>query len=95
MDTLTSKLRPAEVVKALKSLPKELDGTYTNAMLRVADLPASHREVVMELLCRVVFAEQPLRMREIEHAIAVMEEDRDIDRDNIIRANVIGSKCAA
>ncbi|KAI9044106.1 ankyrin [Aspergillus affinis] len=94
MDTLTSKLRPAEVVKALKSLPKELDGTYRDAMLRVADLPTSHREVVMELLRWVVFAEQPLKAREIEHATAVTEGDRDIDRDNIIRANVLASKCA-
>ncbi|PLB55742.1 ankyrin [Aspergillus steynii IBT 23096] len=73
MDTLTSKLRPAEVMKALDSLPKELDGTYTDAMLRIADLPSSHREVVMELL-----------RREIEHAIAVADGDRDIDCDNII-----------
>ncbi|KAK1143521.1 hypothetical protein N8T08_006327 [Aspergillus melleus] len=93
MDTLASKLRPAEVVKALKSLPKELDGTYTDAMLRVADLPASYREVMMKLLRWVVFAEQPLKMREIEHAIAVTEGDCDIDRDDIIRANVIASKC--
>jgi ankyrin repeat domain-containing protein 50 len=94
MDTLASKLRPGEVATALRALPKELDGTYTDAMLRICDLPSNQKEVVMEFLCWVVFAEQPLQISEIEHAIAVSESDRDIDHDNIVRAPVLASMCA-
>ncbi|KAL2813422.1 ankyrin repeat-containing domain protein [Aspergillus granulosus] len=94
MDTLDSKLNIKQVMLALRTLPKELDGTYTDAMTRIAELPASTRESVMEFLRWVVFAEQPLHEREIEHALAVEQGDDDIDDDNIIRARILANKCA-
>ncbi|KAJ5175119.1 uncharacterized protein N7482_000996 [Penicillium canariense] len=94
MDTLASKMRPGEVVEALRVLPSELDGTYNDAMLRIKDLPSSHREVAMDFLRWVVFAERPLECREIEHAIAISEGNRDIDDDNIIRVQILASMCA-
>ncbi|KAF3386750.1 Ankyrin repeat domain-containing protein 50 [Penicillium rolfsii] len=94
MDTLASKLRPGEVVDALNVLPKELNGTYNDAMLRIKDLPESQKEVAMDFLRWVVFAERPLQCREIEHAIAITDGDRDIDPDNIIRVQVLASMCA-
>ena len=94
MDTLVSKIRPSEVKEALKVLPKELEGTYTDAMTRIQDLPVSHKDVAMEFLRWVVFAERPLELHEIEHAIAVSDGARDIDPDDIIRAQVLASMCA-
>jgi ankyrin repeat protein len=94
MDTLASKLRPGEVVEALNVLPKELNGTYNDAMLRIKDLPESQKEVAMDFLRWVVFAERPLQCREIEHAIAITDKDRDIDPDNIIRVQILASMCA-
>ncbi|KAJ5437931.1 uncharacterized protein N7458_008929 [Penicillium daleae] len=94
MDTLASKLRPGEVVEALNVLPKELNGTYNDAMLRIKDLPESQKEVAMDFLRWVVFAERPLECREIEHAIAITERGRDIDPDNIIRVQILASMCA-
>jgi ankyrin repeat protein len=93
MDTLASKMRPGEVKDALKVLPKELEDTYTDAMMRIKDLPSSRKEVAMEFLRWVVFAERPLEVHEIEHAIAVCDGDHDIDPDNIIRAQVLASMC--
>ncbi|KAJ5669155.1 hypothetical protein N7462_010225 [Penicillium macrosclerotiorum] len=94
MDTLASKMRPGEVVDALKVLPKELSGTYTDAMTRIGDLPSSHKAFAMDFLGWVVFAERPLECREIEHAIAVSAGDHDVDPDNIIRVQVLASMCA-
>lgn len=93
MDTLASKMRPGEVKDALKVLPKELEDTYTDAMMRIKDLPSSRKEVAMEFLRWVVFAERPLEVHEIEHAVAVCYGDHDIDPDNIIRAQVLASMC--
>ncbi|KAJ5311653.1 hypothetical protein N7476_007513 [Penicillium atrosanguineum] len=93
MDTLASKMRPGEVKDALKDLPKELDDTYNEAMMRIKDLPSSRKEVAMEFLRWVVFAERPLEVHEIEHAIAVSDDDHDIDPDNVIRAQVLASMC--
>ena len=52
MDTLASKLRPGEVVSALKrgTLPQQFDGIYTAALERIQDLPSRHMEVVMDFL---------------------------------------------
>ncbi|KAJ5681923.1 uncharacterized protein N7477_001863 [Penicillium maclennaniae] len=93
MDTLASKMRPGEVKEALKVLPKELDDTYNEAMMRINDLPSSRKEVAMEFLRWVVFAERPLEIHEIEHALAVSPNDHDIDPDNVIRALVLASMC--
>ncbi|KAL2844495.1 ankyrin repeat-containing domain protein [Aspergillus pseudoustus] len=94
MDTLESKLSIKQVMLALQTLPEELDGTYTDAMTRISDLPAKTKETVMEFLRWVVFAEQPLHERAIEHALAVEEGKDDIDDDNIIRARILANKCA-
>ncbi|KAL4914745.1 ankyrin repeat-containing domain protein [Aspergillus aurantiobrunneus] len=94
MDTLESKLNIKQLMQALKSLPQELDGTYADAMLRITELPPSTKETVLEFLRWVVFAEQPLHERAIEHALAVSEGDTDIDDDSIIRARTLANKCA-
>jgi ankyrin repeat protein len=94
MDTLDSKLNIKQVMRALQSLPKELDGTYTDAMTRITELPASTKESVLDFLRWVVFAEQPLHERAIEHALAVEQGDDDIDEDSIIRARILANKCA-
>ncbi|KAJ5514961.1 hypothetical protein N7463_004513 [Penicillium fimorum] len=94
MDTLESKLNIKQLTLALKTLPQELDGTYADAMFRVTELPPSPREKVLEFLHWVVFAEQPLHVKAIEHALAVSEGDTDIDNDSIIRARTLASKCA-
>ncbi|KAJ6104603.1 hypothetical protein N7523_010923 [Penicillium sp. IBT 18751x] len=93
MDTLASKMRPGEVKEALKVLPKELDDTYNEAMMRINDLPSSRKEVAMEFLRWVVFAERPLEIHEIEHALAISPNDHDVDPDNVIRALVLASMC--
>jgi ankyrin repeat protein len=94
MDTLTSKLRPGDVMAALEVLPNELDGTFKDAMSRIADLSLNHREITMDFLRWVVFAEEPLHVGAIEHAIAVTETDDDINQDYIIQAPVLASMCA-
>ncbi|GAM43858.1 hypothetical protein TCE0_060r19013 [Talaromyces pinophilus] len=94
MDTLTSKLRPGDVMAALEVLPNELDGTFKDAMSRIADLSLNHREITMDFLRWVVFAEEPLHVGAIEHAIAVTETDADINQDFIIQAPVLASMCA-
>ncbi|KAL4813534.1 ankyrin repeat-containing domain protein [Aspergillus spinulosporus] len=94
MDTLESKLNIKQLMAALKTLPQELDGTYEDAMLRITELKASTRETVMRFLSWVVFAEQPLQERAIEHALAISDGDTDMDDDNIIRARTLATKCA-
>ena len=94
MDTLASKLTPGAVSAALRTLPKELDGIYAEAMERIQDLQPSHKDIAMYFLQWVAYAEEPLQMREIEHAIAVAEGTHEIDNDDIILADSLTSFCA-
>lgn len=94
MDTLASKLTPGAVSMALQTLPKELDGTYTEAMERIQDLSTSHKDLAMYFLQWVAYAERPLQIREIEHAVAVAIGSHEIDHDEIVRADVLTSMCA-
>ncbi len=94
MDTLESRLNIKQLMAALKTLPQELDGTYADAMMRITELPPSTRDTVLQFLCWVVFAEQPLHEKAIEHALAVDEGETDIDDDSIIRARTLANKCA-
>lgn len=94
MDTLASKLTPGAVSAALRTLPKELDGIYAEAMKRIQDLQTSHKDLAMYFLQWVAYAEQPLQIREIEHAIAAVEGTHEIDHDNIVLADVMTSFCA-
>ena len=94
MDTLASKLTPGAVSSALQTLPKELDGIYAEAMKRIQDLQPSHKDVTMYFLQWVAYAEQPLQIREIEHAIAVVDGSHEIDNDNVILADILTSFCA-
>ncbi|KAL4881739.1 ankyrin repeat-containing domain protein [Aspergillus karnatakaensis] len=94
MDSLESKLSVRQVLTALQSLPRELDDTYSDAMQRIHDLRSSQRETVMTFLRWVVFAEQPIHERAIEHALAIKDDYGDIDDDDIIRARNLANKCA-
>ncbi|KAL2869591.1 ankyrin repeat-containing domain protein [Aspergillus lucknowensis] len=96
MDTLESKLSVKQLLHALRTLPKELDGTYTDAMLRITGIDDSAKDIVLLFLRWVVFAEQPLHERAIEHALAVSNGDcdGDIDDDGLIRARRLATKCA-
>ncbi|RDW64524.1 uncharacterized protein DSM5745_09935 [Aspergillus mulundensis] len=91
MDTLESKLNINQLMKALKTLPQELDGTYEDAMGRI---DPAQKETVMRFLCWIVFAKQPLHEHALEHALAVRPGNTDIDDGEIIRARTLATKCA-
>ena len=48
----------------------------------------------MQILCWVAWAKRPLKVHELQHALAVEEGDRDIDEGNILSNNDIVSSCA-
>ena len=55
---------------ALESLPTELDNTYDEALQRIRDQKEEFASLAEEVLLWVLFAIRPLKIVELQHAIA-------------------------
>jgi hypothetical protein len=73
MKSLESKTNIASLRKALKSLPSNIDTMYVQAMERIQDLPADESTLALRILSWITHAVPPLKVEEIQHAIAVMK----------------------
>lgn len=89
MDALSSPdlLKFSEVRKALDNLPQGLNDSYDNAMKRIQ----AHGRSLLRL---VTYAERPLSVHEVEHALALTPDFDEISNDEIIPAGTLISRCA-
>ena len=79
IDSLAAKLRPRDVRRALSHLPKELDKTYDEAKARILGQGEDNLELAKQVLGWIMNAKRPLTVVELQHAIAVTIDDRQID----------------
>ncbi|KAF4901126.1 Vegetative incompatibility protein HET-E-1 [Colletotrichum fructicola] len=97
IDSLSCKTTPKAVRKALAAASAE-DDTYAyfydEALERIRVQPFAHVQLANQVLSWVVFAKRPLGMNELQHALAVEEDEPDIEEDNIPSAEIIISACA-
>ena len=89
MDALLSPdlLKFSEVRHALDNLPEGLNDSYDNAMRRTG----AHGRYLLRL---VSYAQRPLNMHEVEHALALTRDSDEILEDEIIPARTLISRCA-
>ena len=80
-------LKYSEVRSALQSLPKKLDDSYEQAMVRVQ----GHGRSLLRL---VAFAARPLTTREVEHALGITPGLDELLDEEIIPIGTLVSKCA-
>ena len=84
----------ASVRKKITSFPKgekAYDLLYADTMKRIAN--SKYRELAMCILSWAGWAKRPLIVRELQHALAVKDEELVLDRDNTISVEVIVSVC--
>ncbi|KAI9778250.1 MAG: hypothetical protein M1839_008274 [Geoglossum umbratile] len=94
MDTLATKATPKDVRKALETLPKELDGTYREAMKRIENQNVDDKHLAERVLSWISFALEPLTVGELQHALAVEPDEPALDEDNIPDEGLLTSVCA-
>ena len=89
MDALSNPdlLKFSEVRNALHKLPEGLNDSYDNAMERTAE----HGRHLLRL---VAYAQRPLSISEVEHALALTPHSDEILDDEIIPARTLISRCA-
>ena len=70
--------------KALETLPTYLYDSFNGVIARIRECPiASQAELGMNVLMWLHFAYRPLKVEELQHALAVEKSDTELDADNI------------
>lgn len=90
-------MTPKSIKDHLQNIPKGIDAydvAYGNAMERIYGQEKEHREFAKLILSLVFCAARPLSVEELQHALAVQENDVEIDMDNILTIEDICSVCA-
>ena len=75
-------------------ISKTLDRAYMQAMERIEVQAPEHRELASQVLSWITCAKRRLTSSELQHAIAVEVNKRELDRENITDIELIVSVCA-
>jgi ankyrin repeat protein len=94
MDSLAKKHSRRDVRKALENLPKELDGTYDEAMQRIGSQDEDDAKLAEKVLSWISYAFRPLTIIEVRHALAAESGDEDFDEEALLDEDVLVSVCA-
>jgi hypothetical protein len=86
LESLKTKTDVKSLRKALDVLPKERDKTYEEALERIQRQPEDESKLAMRVLAWITHAIRPLKVGEIQHAIAVMNfepDDTTLDEEGL------------
>ena len=78
----------------LASLPAELDTTYDQVLIRIRNQEPEHAALALRILGWIRHAHRPLKIRELQHALAVESGDSHLDEDGIPDIGLILTVCA-
>ena len=79
MDSLQAQQNKRKLLNALHKFPKEIDEIYDEALQRVASPKNAFRQRALRILGLVGLARRPLRRRELQQALLVLDLDEDED----------------
>lgn len=94
MDLLATKGTPKDLRKALGALPNTLENMYCETMQRVTDQTEFEKQLGLRVLSWVSWASRPLKPKELQHALAVEDSQRNFDDENIVDEDLLLSSCA-
>ncbi|KAK3695684.1 hypothetical protein B0T22DRAFT_372309, partial [Podospora appendiculata] len=83
MDYISTKNNPRAIRQALKLLTNTLDKTYCSAMDRIWSQITDDRVLAEKALFWVAFSKRPMSIREMQHAVTIMEHDPDQKVDDL------------
>lgn len=79
---------------ALESLPEALDETYDQVLERIKSQDPDYATLALKTLGWIHHAFRPLKTIELQHALAVEEDDSSFDADGIPNLGLILPVCA-
>lgn len=93
MDSLENKTTAKAVRAALHGLPTSLNASYDEAMERISYQSSEDRDLALRVLSWITNTKRALTILELRHALAVEEEEHDLDEDNLTDEDIIISVC--
>lgn len=95
LDSIATKITRRKIKSALEALPDGLDGIYDETMRRIRqDNPPDHAELAIKVLAWTFLAFRPLKVQELQHALAVENGDSSLDEAGIPDRDFMISICA-
>ncbi|KKP01340.1 ankyrin repeat protein [Trichoderma harzianum] len=77
------------------TLPEGLDSIYDELMIRIKlQNPKDHAELAMKVIGWIFYAARPLTVTEMQHALAIEQDDTYLDEDGIPNPDLLVSVCA-
>src|ERR1700722_2302581 len=94
MEALKAQHLLALARRKLNELPGDIFGTYDDAMERIARQAQNRQEQARKTLSWIFYAGRPLRIEELQHALAVSLGDETVDVDMIpLETDISGFCC--
>ncbi|KAJ7586381.1 ankyrin repeat-containing domain protein, partial [Mycena floridula] len=94
MDSLASKHTRKALLAALRTLPKEIHNSYHDTMSRIRAQTEDDRDLAFQVFSWLTYAQRPLKVRELQHALAVSPEMTEMDTDGVVDVDILTSVCA-
>ncbi|KAM3084408.1 hypothetical protein ACMFMG_001486 [Clarireedia jacksonii] len=98
IEAIASELKISRVRKALVDLPEVLGKSYDDALKRISEgQDTNRRDLAMNILMWLSCAKRPLTVRELQHALAIMELDADqneLDEGDFYEQDLLLTVCA-
>ncbi|TAQ87668.1 hypothetical protein B7494_g4027 [Chlorociboria aeruginascens] len=97
--SVAQRLTVRTVRKSLKNLPEKLDDIYNEAMKRIKSQNKEKTRLALNLLSWISYTTRPLRIREVRHALAIMEleddeDGREIEAEDLHSVDLLITICA-
>ncbi|KAJ7584496.1 hypothetical protein C8J56DRAFT_789822, partial [Mycena floridula] len=94
LDALASQLNKKGLRMALSSLPKEIMDSYDAAMARISAQGEAANKIALQVFYWLAYAQEPLSVKELQHAVAVSEDITVMDFDAIVDLDLLIDICA-
>ena len=75
-------------------LPDGIDKTYSEAWHRICNQSPQQAELGKRILSWIIHATRPLRVQELRYALAIEDNDEEIDPDGLLDVTTLTSFCA-
>ncbi|KAJ7575737.1 hypothetical protein C8J56DRAFT_837861 [Mycena floridula] len=94
LDSLASQLNRRALHTALSSLPKGIMESYDAAMARISAQGEAEHKLALGVFYWLAYAQEPLGVKALQHAIAISEDMTDMDFDAVVDLDLLTGICA-
>ncbi|KAF4339609.1 ankyrin repeat domain protein [Fusarium beomiforme] len=93
LDHIVGLLTIRDIRKSLASIPSNFEEAYKSTIARISNQAGGLKQLALESLGIVCNVKRPLKMNELQHALAAREDIDEVGEDDIISSDAILSSC--